>query len=347
MRIMHMADALISPTVGGVMCAASAGLCVYSAGQLRRQDDDRLIPLMGVTGAFVFAAQMINFGIPGTGSSGHLGGGLLLAALLGPHAAFLVMTSILVIQALCFADGGLLALGCNIFNLGALPCFIAYPLVFRPLVGSSPGTGRLATASLLAAIVGLQMGAFAVVLETVLSGRTELPFASFLAVMLPIHLAIGAVEGLATASVLGFLWNARPDLRNEPSREDALRQGTQRFAWMLLLATVFVGGVLSWFASADPDGLEWSIARTTGGAEELAQASSVGRDLAEFQEQAALLPDYDFRSADALTAAETSGWPHVRSGVSLSGIVGSLMVLLTAVAVGYVSRFRGAVRTQP
>ncbi len=79
-----------------------------------------MIPLMGVLGAFIFAAQMINFTIPGTGSSGHLGGGMILAILLGPHAAFLVMASVLTVQALFFADGGLLALGCNIWNLGVL-----------------------------------------------------------------------------------------------------------------------------------------------------------------------------------------------------------------------------------
>ena len=87
--------------------------------------DDRRVPLMGVLGAFVFAAQMVNFAIPGTGSSGHLGGGLLLAILLGPRAAFIVIASVLIVQALFFADGGLLALGCNVFNLGFFPAFVA------------------------------------------------------------------------------------------------------------------------------------------------------------------------------------------------------------------------------
>ena len=167
---MHMADALISPAVGGAMWAASAVPVAGSVRHLQRQEDDRLVPLMGVTGAFVFAAQMINFGIPGTGSSGHLGGGLLLAAILGPHAALLVMTSVLVIQALFFADGGLLALGCNIFNLGLFPCFIAYPLIFRPLVASSRTWGRLLLAAILAAVVGLVLGALSVVMQTTLSG---------------------------------------------------------------------------------------------------------------------------------------------------------------------------------
>ena len=122
---MHMADALISPAVGGTAWAAAAGLIGYSSRKLRDGMDDRQIPLMAVLGAFIFAAQMINFTIPATGSSGHLGGGLILAILLGPYAGFLTLASVLVIQALFFADGGLLALGCNILNLGFFPCFVA------------------------------------------------------------------------------------------------------------------------------------------------------------------------------------------------------------------------------
>src|SRR5512144_1420723 len=135
---MHMADALISPAVGGTMWAAAAGLTVYSARKLKEGLDDSKVPLMGVLGAFVFAAQMINFTIPGTGSSGHLSGGLLLAILLGPPAALITIASILMVQALFFADGGVLALGCNIVNMGLFPCFIVYTLLYRPLVGRKP-----------------------------------------------------------------------------------------------------------------------------------------------------------------------------------------------------------------
>src|SRR5512134_667024 len=139
---MHMADALLSPAVGGAMWAASSGTIAYCSAKVRAELDDRKAPLMGVLGAFVFAAQMINFSIPGTGSSGHLGGGLLLAILLGPHAAFLVIASVLVVQALFFADGGLLALGCNAFNLGFLPAFVAYPVLYRRIAGDRPGPAR-------------------------------------------------------------------------------------------------------------------------------------------------------------------------------------------------------------
>jgi len=141
---MHMADALLSPAVGGALWVASAATLAWCARRVSAQGEDHLVPLMGVLGAFVFAAQMINFAIPATGSSGHLGGGLLLSILLGPHAAFLVIASVLTVQALFFADGGLLALGANIFNLGVFPCFVAYPLVYRALVGAAASDRRIA-----------------------------------------------------------------------------------------------------------------------------------------------------------------------------------------------------------
>ena len=169
---MHMADALISPAVGGACWIAAAGLTAHSATKLRAEADERSVPLMGVLGAFVFSAQMVNFAIPGTGSSGHLGGGLLLAILLGPHAGFITIASVLLVQSLFFADGGLLALGCNIINIGFFPCFVAYPFVYRKIAGAR--NRRLVAASICAALVGLQLGSLGVVLETALSGVSEL-----------------------------------------------------------------------------------------------------------------------------------------------------------------------------
>ena len=111
---MHMADALVAPAVAGTMYLCSGLAGGYSVHRVRLEDDQKKIPVMGVMGAFVFAAQMINFTIPGTGSSGHLCGGMMLSALLGPYAGFLTMIGVLLIQCLFFADGGLLALGCNV-----------------------------------------------------------------------------------------------------------------------------------------------------------------------------------------------------------------------------------------
>jgi len=339
---MHMADALISPAVGGTMWLASAALAVRAARRLETQADDRLVPLMGVSGAFVFAAQMINFGIPGTGSSGHLGGGLLLAALLGPQAAFLVMASILTLQALLFTDGGLLALGCNIFNLGAVPCFLAYPLLFRPLVGRGDSPSRWLAASLVAGLVGVELGAAGVVLQTSLSGRTELPLVTFLLLMLPIHLAIGIVEGLATGSVLAFLRKARPEVLQEAESRRGIAKPDRGLVWGLFGAALLLGGIVSWFASSAPDGLEWSIARTTGSAE-LPSSGAVHTGLARVQSRTALLPDYDFPAGDAASeagptdGAATGRWPSANAGVSLAGVIGSLLVLVLSGALGYLS----------
>lgn len=362
---MHMADALISPLVGGAMLAAAAGGAVYSARKIQQGPDDQKIPLMGVMGAFVFAAQMINFSIPGTGSSGHLGGGLLLAVLLGPAAGFLTIASILLIQALFFGDGGLLAWGCNVINLGFYTCFIAYPLIFRRLTRRGLTARRLFSGSLLAAIVGLQLGAFSVVLETLLSGKTELPFIPFLLLMQPIHLAVGIVEGLVTAAVLTFIWQTRPDILTDgpdsarlasptdstgptdavaPAPRLSGRLSRRKFLAVLLAAAVVIGGGLSWLASSDPDGLEWSIERTSGSTE-TAAATPIHQALAWVQQRTAFLPDYDLKANDPAEAsvpqvATDSSWPAVRPGASLSGLVGGALTLLLAVGIGGVASWR-------
>lgn len=339
---MHMADALLSPAVGGTMWAATAGTIAFCSSRVKRELDDHKIPLMGVLGAFIFAAQMINFTIPGTGSSGHLGGGMILAVLLGPWAAFLVMASVLTVQALFFADGGLLALGCNIFNLGVFPCFIAYPLIFRPLVGSRPSWGRLLTGSLVSAVVALQLGAFGVVLETLFSGISELPFRTFLLLMQPIHLAIGLVEGLVTAMVVSFVWKARPEILQAAVSGMSLAEVPVRKVLVgLALAAVFVGGGLSWFASQNPDGLEWAMLHTSGSEELATPEHGLHRAAAELQEKTVLLPGYTFKSTVGDPAAEGPGhWPQVDPGTSISGLVGGLLTLLVAVGCGWLLRRR-------
>ena len=128
---MHMADALITPAVAATMYACSGVAAGYSIKKVHKGNELKEVPVMGVMGAFVFATQMINFTIPGTGSSGHLCGGMLLTALLGPHAAFLTMIGVLLIQCLLFADGGLLALGCNIWNMAFYGCFIGSILIWK------------------------------------------------------------------------------------------------------------------------------------------------------------------------------------------------------------------------
>lgn len=324
---MHMADALISPVVGGTMLAATACVAAYSVRKIRIDQDSQKVPLMGVMGAFVFAAQMINFSIPATGSSGHLGGGMLLAILLGPQAGFLTMAAILLIQALFFGDGGLLAFGCNVFNMGFYTCFLAYPLIYRWMTRKGLSSGRIFGASMVSSVIGLQLGAFSVVLETLFSGKTELPFGTFVMLMQPIHLAIGIVEGLVTASIATFVWKARPELLDRAVPVQSLEKGSRKKVLAVILAAaVIIGGFVSWFASSDPDGLEWSMERTAG-TTELQASDKIHEFFAAIQEKTAFLPDYSFKST-----GENSANSHAET--SVSGIVGGTMTLGLAAAAG-------------
>lgn len=331
---MHMADALISPAVGGTMMAATACVAAYSIKKVQNDLDDNKVPLMGVMGAFVFAAQMINFSIPATGSSGHLGGGTLLAILLGPYAGFLTMASILLIQALFFGDGGLLAYGCNVFNLGFYTCFITYPLIYKWITRKGLTSRRIFGASLAAAVFGLQMGAFSVALETLFSGKTELLFKTFVLLMQPIHLGIGIVEGLVTAAVVTFIWKARPEiLERTAAREIIGSISIKEVLTVILVAAIVIGGFVSWFASSNPDGLEWSMERTAGTAE-LEASGNVHDILAGIQSKTAFLPDYSFK-----TTTENEAISY--GGTSVSGIVGSTLTLgLTGVIGLIISLFK-------
>jgi cobalt/nickel transport system permease protein len=345
----HMADALISPAVGGTLWVVSGGLIAFCARKVKQTLRDNLVPMMGVLGAFIFAAQMINFSIPGTGSSGHLGGGLILTVLLGPYAAFIVIASVLTVQALFFADGGLLALGCNIFNLGVFPAFVAYPLIYRIIAKGQYATTRAWVAAIVAAVVGLQLGAFGVVLETKASGISELPFGTFVLMMLPIHLAIGIVEGLATAAVVSFVAKARPEAL-PTSGSDKVPGGLRPVLAGLAIAALVLGGVASWFASSHPDGLEWSMFRVSGKEELDAPGGGIHQTLAGLQEKTAFLPDYGFKTAEVEHAptehAEPApeSWPAVSAGTSVSGIVGGLITLALAGVVGLALKARSLQR---
>ena len=337
---MHMADALLAPAVAATMYVASGATAGLSIHKLKRDDEPQKLPTMAVTAALVFAGQMINYTIPGTGSSGHMCGGMLLSALLGPQAGFLSMIVILAIQCLFFADGGLMALGANIWNMAFYGCFVGYYLIWRPIIRSRWfGTGkgalraRIIAASIIGCVVTLQLGAISVVLETSLSGITELPFGAFVALMQPIHLAIGLVEGLITAAVLTFVFESRPELlRDVDAASEGLAAKRSLKATIAILAVValVVGGGLSLLASSNPDGLEWAL---FGNAEE-GYAENMGLDEDDFgvsskaadtagsiQEATSFLPDYAFADNDTPV------------GTTVSGVVGSAMVAGVAVVI--------------
>jgi cobalt/nickel transport system permease protein len=326
--VMHMADALLSPAVGLGLCAASAAANVYAVKKIRKDDlCEKKIPIIGVMGAFVFAAQMINFTIPATGSSGHIGGGILLSAMIGGFPALLSISAVLIIQCLFFADGGLLALGCNIFNMGVIPCMIVYPLLFKPLVKKSMTLGSITAASIAAVVVSLQLGAFGVVLETQLSGITALPFSTFLLLMQPIHLAIGVTEGVITAAVLCFVFKMRPEILENVHNRTALESGVpvKKVLVILAVAAVFTGGILSLFASSYPDGLEWAIGKTAGRTE-FETANPVIENTAHLQNTVAIMPDYDFKSA----GEDNSG-----IGTTVAGLAGGAFTFLLAASAAF------------
>ncbi|MDR1240233.1 MAG: energy-coupling factor ABC transporter permease [Treponema sp.] len=332
-----MADALLSPAAGGTMWVASAaalGLAVKKiAGSNSRSGgiasglDEKKIPLMGIMGAFVFAGQMINFTIPGTGSSGHIGGGILLAALLGPWPAFITLASVLIIQCLFFADGGLLAYGCNVFNMGVCSALLAYPFVFKPLVKKNLNAKTITAASILSVVIGLQAGAFCVVLETLFSGVTELPFGVFALLMQPIHLAIGLGEGFVTAAVLCFVHKVQPEILGGAVSEKFMPApvSAKKILAVLAALTLVTAGLLSLFASAYPDGLEWSMERTAGTAE-LEREGPVYEAAGSVVETTAFMPGYAFKENEN------------PAGTSLAGIAGSIITLVLAGGIAFVIR---------
>lgn len=318
---MHMADALVVPAVAGTMYTCSTIAAGYSIKKLRLEDDPKKIPVMGVMGAFVFATQMINFTIPGTGSSGHLCGGILLASLLGPYAAFLSMIGVLLIQCLMFADGGILALGCNIWNMGFYGCFIGALLIWSPIMKKGFSKKKIIIASILGSILTLQLGSFSVSLQTLASGITSLPFSSFISVMQPIHLAIGLVEGLITAAVLCFVYEARPEILWSGRKNSKIKEGKMSFKKVIVtlsIITALIGGGLSIFASGYPDGLEWSIEKITSSTEIEANGETYD-NFGKAQKFTSILPDYTFKDSDSSV------------GTSFSGIVGSLVVVVICI----------------
>ena len=326
--LMHMADGLVSVPVGVIFLAVSFVILALSIRKIGSSHDESKIPMMALVGAFVFVAQMINFTIPGTGSSGHIGGGILLCLILGEYPAFLSIACVLIIQCLFFGDGGLLALGCNLFNMGVIPCFLAYPLIVKPILQRKLDSKSIALASILGAMIGLEIGAFGVVLETMASGITELPFTTFVSLMLPIHLAIGLVEGIITAAVTLYVYKESPDLIDHSLTLKKTPPISKKLLGVFIALIILVGGGLSLYASSNPDGLEWSIEKVTGSTE-IEYSDSIKEGFAAVQEKLAFLPDYSFSFSDSSL------------GTSTSGIVGGAICIFLVGGIGYLATKKG------
>lgn len=240
---MHIESALLSLPLAASAWAASAG----SASLLRRPPSDQTPPVKKIAlfSALVFAAQMANVAIPGTGSSGHFVGGVLLALALGPFYGLLAMAAVLAVQSLFFFDGGLLAYGANVLNMGVIPAtLVAWALKRGLPQAKAPRLAAIAGLSL----AGILLGAFSTTALAAASGPARLGFTAMAAYMLPIH----AVIGLGEAALSVLLLEALGQTRAEAGRQSAWKPA------LALVAAAALG--LSALASTQPDGLNWALA---------------------------------------------------------------------------------------
>jgi cobalt/nickel transport system permease protein len=206
---MHIPDGFLNTGTSVATWVASAGGLTYAVRRVDQALGERQVPLMGVTAAFIFAAQMMNFTVAG-GTSGHLLGGALAAILLGPWAGMIVLTSVLAVQALLFQDGGLLALGANIFNMsiiGVLTGWVVYAGLQRLLGQRTWGT---IVSGFVAAWLSVVLASLFAAAELAVSGTS--PWTVVLPAMGLVHMLIGIGEGLITVAALAFLRATRPDL---------------------------------------------------------------------------------------------------------------------------------------
>jgi len=254
---LHIPDGFLSTAVSVVGWVLMIGSVVYALRQTRGQLGDKQIPLMGVLAAFIFAAQAINFPVAG-GTSGHLLGGALAAIIMGPWAAVLIMTSVIALQAILFQDGGLLALGFNVVNMGVLTAFTGYLMyqLTRRVMGE--GRNSLLVAGAVGAWLSVVVGAIATAIQLSISGTTPLGVA--LPAMAGVHALIGVGEALITVGALSFIFATRRDLL---TIGEAAPGKTSATWWLGGLAVSLIVAVFSFAASPDPDGLE-RVAEDTG-----------------------------------------------------------------------------------
>lgn len=310
---MHIPDGFLSVLVSIVLWIISAAVVAVTLKRVGKDLGERQVPLMGVLAAAIFAGQMLNFTVAG-GTSGHLMGAALATILLGPWAATLVLTSVVSIQALIFQDGGLLALGANIFNMGIVGVAAAYTAytTLRRLFGSR-SWGLMASA-FLSAWLSVEVSALAVALQLALSGTSPANIA--IPAMAGIHAIIGIGEGLITAGAVAFLLAARKDLLTSQDQQPA--GGKIVYIGGLLIASLLA--VASPLASSHPDGLEW-VAEQKGFLS-LAQSPRF-----------TLIPDYVL-----------PGISNEALATILAGILGTLIVFGIALAVAYFRRTQSSPR---
>lgn len=272
---MHVPDGFIDAPISaatGVVAAAAVAVSLRGA---RRELDERTAPLAGLVAAFIFAVQMLNFPVA-AGTSGHLLGGALAAILVGPYTGVLCVSVVLLMQGILFADGGLTALGVNITDMAVVTTVVAYA-VFRGLVKVLPrGRGAITAASFAAAVLSVPAAAAAFTLIYAVGGTTDVSIGKVATAMIGVHVLIGIGEAVITALTVGAVVAVRPDLVygarglqqklklrvggelvDVPDATPVAAARSHRKVWITGLVTSLVlAGFVSFYASANPDGLE-------------------------------------------------------------------------------------------
>ncbi len=308
---MHIPDGFLSFPVAIVLWIISIIVVGYSLKRVSKDIGERKVPLMGVLAAAIFAGQMLNFAVAG-GTSGHLMGAAIATILLGPWAAILVMTSVVSVQALIFQDGGLLALGANIFNMGVIGVAVSYAVytTIRKLAGAKPW--GIFVGGFLAAWLSIFIASLAAALELAFSGTSPANIA--VPAMAGIHAIIGVGEGLITLGVLAFIYSARRDLLDTGQTQTVGGWAV----WVTGFAIALVLAVASPLASSHPDGLEWVAERK--GFLDTAQGPLYK-----------IIPDYVL-----------PGVHNQALATILAGILGVMIVFVVAAGVAYARRNRPA-----
>lgn len=321
---MHAPDGFLNTGTAIATAGISAGTIGIALRQMKHTVTEKVIPLAGVVAAFVFAAQMFNFPVA-AGTTGHLMGGALAAILLGPHLGAIVVTVVVLVQAVFFADGGLTALGYNVFNMAIVPAYggwAAYNL-FRKWLPASRGGVVGATA--LAAWLSVVLSAAAFSIMWLFGATADVPFTTVFAAMVGVHSLIGVGEAIISALAVGAVLNSRPDLvygagdLNAAQLGDPSKVPTRTFLIGGMLVALVFAAVVSQFAVDNPDGLEW-VAEEQG-------FDGVARDH-RFEDW--IFADYAVRGMD-----------NEVLGVAIAGIVGTIITLLVAWGL------LGAVRDKP
>ncbi|KOG45110.1 cobalt ABC transporter permease [Streptomyces virginiae] len=302
---MHVPDGFINAPVSvaaGVVAAAAVAVSLRGA---RRELDERTAPLAGLVAAFIFAVQMLNFPVA-AGTSGHLLGGALAAILVGPYTGVLCVSVVLLMQGILFADGGLTALGVNVTVMGVVTVVVAYA-IFRGLLGILPPTRRSVTAAaFVGALLSVPAAAAAFTAVYAIGGTTDVPIGKVITAMVGVHLLIGIGEAAITAATVGAVIAVRPDLvhgargltaplklRVDGELVDApaaaaapatagAGAGSTKKVWVTGLVTALVlAGFVSFYASANPDGLE-KVAADKGIDEKVEEHAAADSPLADY-----------------------------------------------------------------